>query len=98
MSDQTDGNSLLAAFARQAQACRSLGANFTAELVATLADELARGGPLSQLVPSWPGDAWADAVPLRICGALHALALSGDPALSALYPPRSTTFDGRAMV
>ena len=38
----------------------------------------------------WPGDprGWADGVPLRICGGLHALVRSGGaPAVAACYPP-----------
>jgi hypothetical protein len=45
-------------------------------------------------MPDWPGDPWADAVPLRVAGALHSLALEGaDRALEAIYPPRNIAFD-----
>jgi hypothetical protein len=37
---------------------------------------------------AWPGDPAADALALRLCGAMHALVLSGeDSALAAVYPP-----------
>ncbi len=93
-----DLEALLQAFHRQARSCRALGASFTGDLVEALADELRRGGPLSEVLPSWPRDAWADAVPLRLFGALRALALRGDSPLSALYPPRAATLDRAALV
>ncbi len=89
---------LLQAFERQAESCRKLGAAFTADVVDTLADQLRGEGPLSALLSDWPGDPWAEAVPLRLCGALHALALGENVALAALYPPRATTLDRQAFV
>ena len=59
---------LLDAFAHQAKWCRKLNAGFTAVVVETLAGELGGSGPLAQLLPDWPGDPDADAVPLRLCG------------------------------
>ena len=39
-------------------------------------------------VATWPGDCRADALALRLTGALHALVLTGRaPALAAVYPP-----------
>jgi hypothetical protein len=89
---------LLRAFELQAEWCRKLNANFTADVVATLADQLRRGGPVSELLPDWPSDPSSDAVPLRLCGALHWLALDGDSPLAKLYPPRATTLDQDAFV
>jgi hypothetical protein len=89
---------LLRAFEIQVEWCRKLDASFTAEVVETLADQLRRGGPLAGLLPDWPGDPSADAVPLRLCGALHALALEPGSSLAALYPPRATTLDRDALV
>jgi hypothetical protein len=89
---------LLDAFERQTDWCRKLDASFTADIVETLADELRRGGPLSLLLPEWPGDPAADAVPLRLCGALHALALDSDAPIAALYPPKTTQLDRKALV
>jgi len=89
---------LLSAFERQADWCRKLDARFTADVVETLADQLRAGGPLAELLPDWPGDPSADAVPLRLCGALHALALDSGSPLSALYPPRATVLDRATLV
>ena len=41
----------------------------------------------STLLADWPGDAQADALPLRLAGALHALVLGGStPELAICYP------------
>ncbi|MFL6660973.1 MAG: DUF2332 domain-containing protein [Rhizobacter sp.] len=91
--------SLLEAFERQARGCRLLGATFTAGLADTLGAELRRGGgPLASLLPSWPGDAWRDAVPVRLFAAIHARVLAGDARLAALYPPHATQVDGPALI
>lgn len=86
-----------AAWQRQIAWCDANGSPFTARVLeAALADWHA-GGPLRELLPAWPGDAWKDALALRVAGALHAMALDGsDPALAALYPPRSERFDAVA--
>ena len=89
---------LLRAFDVQVEWCRKLDASFTADVVATLADQLRRGGPLAELLPDWPGNPSADAVPLRLCGALHTLALEPGSSLAALYPPQATTLDRDALV
>ncbi len=79
---------VLAAFGKQVGWCEELGAPFTARLLRMLADDLRRDGPTARLVGAWPGDPVADALPLRLAGALHALVLSdADPALAACYPP-----------
>ena len=81
---------ILASFARQIGWCDSLGSPFTAGLLRLLAADLAAGGPTAALVDHWPGDPVADALPLRLAGALHALVLSGAaPELAATYPPRA---------
>ncbi len=68
--------------------CRSLGSPWTAELLTHLADDLAANGPTARLIGDWPGEPTADALPLRLVGALHALALDGSqPDMTALYPP-----------
>jgi hypothetical protein len=82
------------AFARQIAWCDGNGSPFTARVLEAAWADHGRGGALRELLPQWPGDAGADAVPLRVAGALHALALSGrEPALAALYPPQRETFD-----
>lgn len=82
-----------AAFRAQAEACRALGSPFTAGLCDLLATDLARGqGPVAARVLGWQGDpaGRADSVPLRLCGALHALVLSAaDKELGAGYARRN---------
>jgi len=85
---------LAEAFARQIAWCDGNGSPFTARVLEAAWTDRERGGGLRELLPHWPGDAGADAVPLRVAGALHALALSGcEPALAALYPPQREGFD-----
>ncbi|WP_118135364.1 DUF2332 domain-containing protein [Oceanicella sp. SM1341] len=74
------------AFERQAQACDALGSPFTARLCRALPAALE--GELRARVAGWPGEPVADALALRLCGGLHALAREGRaPALTAAYPP-----------
>ena len=81
---------LLASFAKQIGWCDNLGSPFTAGLLRLLAADLAAGGPVTALVGEWPGDPVADALPLRLAGALHALVLSSAaPELAAAYPPHA---------
>jgi hypothetical protein len=75
-------------FAKQAQACLSLGSPFTAKLLSAATPLLASDNPVMQAVASWPGDPTADALSLRLAGALHALVLTEqDDALARTYPP-----------
>ncbi len=81
-----DRAAMLAAFDKQIAWCNGLGAPFTARLLAALAEDIARGGPAATLVGGWIGDPVADALALRLAGALHALVLGGaDPKLAACY-------------
>ena len=78
-------------FAGQAAACDAMGSPFTATLCRLLAATLDRSSALGRRVLDWPETAAADAIALRVCGALHALARSGNaPALAAAYPPHAT--------
>jgi hypothetical protein len=79
-----------AAFATQAGWCDKAGAPFTALLCRLLGERIDRTTALGRRVLDWPGDAdaFGDALPLRLCGGLHAQARSGAaPRLAALYPP-----------
>jgi len=88
-------NPVLANFASQADACRSLGSPFTAELCLLLADTIDRGSAFGARLLDWPDTARDDAVALRACGALHALARSGlEPDLTAHYPPNPFDTEG----
>ena len=77
------------AFALQTRACRELGSGLTARVCEALTRIVAADqGPVGRRVKSWPGDPapGADSVPLRLCGALHALVLSEQaPALAQAY-------------
>lgn len=79
-----------AAFAEQAGWCRSLGSPLTALVCDLLAERPWPESVVARRLSEWPGDPRpsGDAVPLRLCGGLHAGVRSG--ALSALaecYPP-----------
>ncbi len=86
--------SLAEAWSRQIAWCDGNGSPFTARVLEAAWADRERGGAFAALMPGWSGDAGADAVPLRLAGALHALALSErDAALAALYPPRQEPGD-----
>ena len=89
MSDTTSaGMPIRTAFRRQARACKELGSPFTAKLLNLLADDLSEQTPVGKAVLDWPGDPSADALALRLAGALHALVLTGESAaLTHVYPP-----------
>jgi hypothetical protein len=85
---------LVHAWERQIKWCAGNGSPFTARVLEAAWADRERGGALADLLHDWHGDAGADAVPLRVAGALHALALSGrDVELAALYPPRQARGD-----
>lgn len=79
-------------FETQAYHCRGLGSPFTADLCLLFAKHLDEETAVGRHVLHWPGRASyrADAVPLRLCGALHALTLTDQsPNLKAHYPDLS---------
>ncbi len=78
------------AFRDQAKSCERLGSPFMARLCRLAADRLNVENPVGRRVLSWPGhpSADADALALRLFGALHALVLlHRDEALERCYPP-----------
>lgn len=78
---------LIEAFRAQSHNCGKLGSPFMAALLSEAAGEIGRAGSISGLLAAWPGDPMADAVPLRLAVALHALVLSDAASeLAALYP------------
>ncbi len=78
---------LLDHFREQAGFCRALGSPFTAALIDAMADDIAQDGVVATLVGDWPGNPRAEAVSLRIAGALHFAVLTHrDPGLTAVYP------------
>src|SRR6188768_2606982 len=73
----------------QAATCDALGSPFSANVCRALAEGLDRSTATGRRALGWPGNATADALALRLLGALHALVLSGaDDGLAAVYPPR----------
>jgi hypothetical protein len=67
-----------------------------ARLCALLGERLDRDSAVGRRVLDWPGqgDPFADALPLRLTGGLHALVRLGDaPGLAACYPPNPTPGD-----
>lgn len=92
---QSASPGLVEAFGLQAQICEAMGSPFNASLARLAGADIDAGGPIAQVMSAWSGasrhKALEDAAPLRLLGACHDLALSGDaPAVSALYP-----MDGR---
>lgn len=97
----SDDNPTARALALQAQACAGLGSAFSGALLASAAEDVAAGGPTADVMAPWAGRdvraQIADAVPLRLLGALHDLALSGDaPALTDHYPSAGFAGDAAA--
>lgn len=83
------------AFLAQAGHCANLDSPFLARLCTLFSARDWPDGPVRDRIFSWPGDPShrADSVPLRLCGALHALRLKGDPALMLAYPPHDVSDD-----
>jgi len=85
-----DSSEVRKAFFEQAQWCQRLGSPFTARLCEALASGLTGDTDIGREILEWRGNpfAKADALPLRVAGALHALARSGEePELARWYPP-----------
>ncbi len=79
-----------AAFAEQADWCSTLDSPLTAQVCALIAEQAWPDGAVATRLRSWSGDprASADALPLRLCGGLHAAVRSGNaPLLAGAYPP-----------
>ena len=83
-----------AAFVRQAGWCRTFGAPFTGAVCAAIAARLDPGTVVGARVLDWPGDPFADALPMRVTGGLNGLVRAGAlPGLAAVYPPHAPTDD-----
>lgn len=93
-------SNLIAAFERQELSCTSLGSPFTANLCALFAQHGLPSSGLRERMMAWQEDPTSsgDALPVRLCGALHELVLSGkDDDLAAVYPPNHREDDGRLL-
>jgi hypothetical protein len=75
-------------FRQQAEWCERLGSPFTALACRALGERLTEDSAFGARILNWPGKPQADALALRACGALNALAREGHPALTPLYPPQ----------
>jgi hypothetical protein len=85
-------------FRRQIIDCRQLGSPFTATVLEILLENIEAGGRLAAAVATWPGDPQADALPIRLAGAFHALVLSGSrPDLAQCYPSHAQATDTVAL-
>lgn len=85
-----------AAFANQVAYCLNNGAPITARVVAAVAAVLESGasGDFLDRVRGWQGAPMADALALRVAGALHALHLAGTaPQLAPIYAGKSDVVD-----
>lgn len=79
-------DTIIASFRDQAEYCRALGSPFTGALLDLAAERLQAGAPWAAAILNWPGDPRADALPLRLAGALHRAVLDGNDArLAACY-------------
>jgi len=84
-------DSLVQAFRFQAAGCAALGSAFSGALLERAIADWTAGGPTRALLAPWAEASApsliADAVPLRLLGALHDIVLSGEsPDLTAAYP------------
>ena len=75
-----------AAFLIQAHYCSANGAPIYGRLCGVLAEALTRDSAVGARVLDWAGEPTRDALPLRLCGGLHALVLAGEDAeLAAVF-------------
>jgi hypothetical protein len=85
-------------FDEQAGLCSAYGSPFTGELIACMARDIEAGGPTAALAADWPTNPRADALSLRLAGALHAAVLTGrDASLAALYPAKNPNWSMEAV-
>ncbi|MEL6582848.1 MAG: DUF2332 family protein [Pseudomonadota bacterium] len=80
-------------FLDQGAICATMGSPFMERLCSALPD-LLQTGVLAEAIAAWRGDPKQDALALRLCGGLKAVAQS-DAAFRAVYPPNDvsdTTF------
>ncbi|WP_386683363.1 DUF2332 domain-containing protein [Loktanella sp. R86503] len=82
-----------AAFLDQATHCANMQSAFMARLCTLLAGRTWPEGRIKDRVMLWTGDIGpkGQSVPLRLCGALHALRLNGDDQLALAYPPHDVS-------
>ncbi len=85
-------------FREQIAASDEFGSPFSARLLERMAEDLDADGVVAELVADWPRHPRADAVAIRLIGALHAAVLTGrDASLSAEYPGTRSDWDMSAL-
>jgi hypothetical protein len=90
---------IVAIFDGQIAWCRAGGAPFTADILEVMRTNLRAGGALAPLVVPWRGNPLADALPLRVAGAMHLMVRTGRaPGLARYYPPNGrATWDAQTV-
>jgi hypothetical protein len=78
---------IVEAFRLEGHFSDEIGSPLYGELMQRCATDVACRGPLAALLDGWRGSPMADALPMRVFGAVHRLVLDGAaPALAAFYP------------
>lgn len=86
--------SIRRAFVEEGQACTALRAPFSGRLRGGLAAILDRSTATGRRLLDWPGDPYADALPVRVAAGLNALVRGGHlPRLAAQFPPHDPDAD-----
>ncbi len=84
-------------FRKQGAVCGEMGSRIYADLLARCADDFAAGGLVREIVADWQGHPVLDNLPLRLLGAAHFLALSGEAkVLAACLPSTGGRYDVEA--
>lgn len=79
----------------QQLACEHVGSTLYARILDGIAADHDAGGVTVDVFAPWVANATADAIPLRLLGAVHRIVLRGDaPELGAFYPSVGGTDDG----
>lgn len=82
-----NNSAVISHFNNQANACANMNSPFTAKLCTLLVDILDSNTLTGERINNWPGNAAADALALRLCGALHAIVIENpNDELAAIYP------------
>lgn len=77
---------IVESFRLQAHFSDEFGSPLYGELLRRCAADVEAGGPLARLLDGWQGKPIPDALPMRLCGAVHRLVLDGAaPELAAHY-------------
>ena len=94
MASTDPGSDMLAHLREMEIAIERHGSPFTGRLTGRCADDFEAGGPVADLLGDWPGRARADAVSVRLTGALHHAALCDpDGPLACAYPQRRRSWN-----